>query len=121
MQVFADHCVPTDVVTTLRAVGIEVHRASEVGLDRAPDEQLFEYAKRRRMMLLTADRDFGNIIRFDIQRSFGVVILELESLSKAALLRRVREFFRHVRSRSLRGKLVLLDPTRERVWPRGKR
>jgi len=43
MRVFADHCVHTDVVAALLKIGIEVERAIEKGLERSPDEEIFNF------------------------------------------------------------------------------
>ena len=118
MRLFADHCVPTDVVVALRTLGCQVERAYDVGLDRASDAEIFAYARQHRRILLTTDRDFGNIVRFAISTSPGVVILELEEVSRTTLVKRVQGFFRAVRPSSLRGRLTLLEPTRIRIWPK---
>src|SRR3989338_3400246 len=107
MLLLADHCVPTDVVDVLRTLG----------LARAADETVFDHARRHGQTLVTTDRDFGNIVRFPIRQSPGIVILELEGVSKTALLARVQSFFKNIRPSALRGRLTLLEPSRVRVWP----
>ena len=118
MRLFADHCIPTDLVETLRTFGLSVERASDVGLAQAADDALFTYASKTGRVLLTSDRDFGNMIRFDVARTSGIVIVELEHVTRARLCRRVHEFFRDTRPESLRGRLTLLQPHRIRTWPR---
>lgn len=120
MRVFADHCVSTDAVVGLRLLGIPVQRAYEVGLERAEDEVLFAHAQQTGQVLLSFDQDFGNIVRFDVTHSLGIVIVEVERFSKNHLLRRLQEFFRDTPERTVRGRLHVLKPGRTRVWPKPK-
>jgi predicted nuclease of predicted toxin-antitoxin system len=69
MKIFADHCVHTDVVEMLRSLGFQVQKASEVNLEKSSDEEIFNYAVKTKQVLLTFDKDFGNIIRFNIRKS----------------------------------------------------
>ena len=121
MRLFADHCVPTDVVETLRAGGMIVQRAYEVELDRAADEELFEHAQKTHQVLLSFDQDFANMVRFDVIHSPGIVIIEPERFSKTSLLRRVEGFFRTTPESTLRGRLHILQPHRTRTWPNPQR
>jgi len=116
MRVLADHDVPTDVVQALRHQGLRVQRAYEVGLERASDEALFEYAQKTAQVLLTFDHDFGNIARFPPERSAGIVLVMINGLSKDAIVKRVCQFFAGTRASRLRRKLFFIDRTEIRLW-----
>ena len=118
MRVFADHCIPADVIRALRETGIDVERALDAGLDRASDEKLFEHARKTAQVLLTLDHDFGNIARFRIDRSAGVVLLAVEGMSKATIVNRVRDFLTGTRTTRLRGRMFLIDHAGVHLWPK---
>lgn len=118
MRVFADQCVHTDVVEALRKMEVEVERAIDKELEEAPDEEIFKYILKTSQILLTFDRDFGNIIRFDIESSRGVVVIYIERMSRARIIERTVKFFKEIEENELRGKLFIVEPERIRAWPK---
>jgi predicted nuclease of predicted toxin-antitoxin system len=123
MEIFADHCVHTEVVEALREFGFKVERAGEVGLEASSDEEVFDYIIKTSQVLLTFDRGFGNILRFNIRRSAGVVIFHLEAyrrrLSREVIIKRVIGFFSRIKQRNLKGRLFVVDIFgRIRIWPK---
>jgi len=50
----------------LAALGHDVTRAVEVGLTRASDEDVLQYARSSEWLLVTRDRDFGNLVLFEV-------------------------------------------------------
>lgn len=120
MRLFADHCVPTDIIRVLREMGFEVIRAYDVGLDRAEDESIFDYARRHGAILVTVDRDFCNIVRFQITKARGVVLIELEAFSKQFVRERLEGFFSRLTPQTIRGRLAILKPSTVTIWPKSR-
>ena len=116
MRVFTDHCVHTDVVEALLKIGVEVERAIEKGLERSPDEEIFNYILKSSQVFLTFDKDFGNIIRFDIKSSKGVVIIYTEKMMKTQIIKTIINFFQKIKEKDLKGKLFVIEPRGIRVW-----
>lgn len=116
MHIFADQYVHTNVIEALRKIGLKVERAIDKGLERADDEEIFKYAFKNRHILLTFDTDFGNIIRFDIKKSMGVVIVYIERLTRKEIIRLTVKFFRSINRKRLQGSLFIIEPHRTRVW-----
>ena len=61
----------------LRAAGYSVTTVVEEGLSSASDDRLIEVCRSERKCLVTLDLDFGNPLRFDPSRHFGIVVLRL--------------------------------------------
>lgn len=118
MEIFADNCVHKDVIEALRKDGFEVESAIEKGLDKTPDEEIFDRILKKSLILLTFDHDFGNTVRFDIRSSLGVVIVYIERMSRAKIIERTVRFFKGIKKSELRGKLFIIEPARIRVWPK---
>ncbi len=79
----ADESVDLPIVNGLRARGIEVLYVAEMdpGID---DEAVLDEANRHQGMLLTQDKDFGELV-FRLGRvSAGVVLIRLAGLTPAA-------------------------------------
>jgi len=120
MKIFADQCIHADVIKALREEDFKVETAAEVGMSKSSDEEIFNYALENSQVLLTFDHDFGNILRFDIEQSQGVVIFYLdERLSRETIESRAVKFFSEFEEDDLKGKLLTISAAGQvRVWPK---
>lgn len=58
----ADEHVPQEVVTGLKARGIEAYSAYHEGLSGKSDREVFQYAQQENRIILTNDTDFFSLI-----------------------------------------------------------
>lgn len=118
-KILADHCVPQDLLSPLLKAGFRIETARSKKLDETSDDEIFKYAQKHGYVFLTVDNDFGNIVRFDIRNSHGVVIVALGSRADEMPHKLVR-FFADIekKRRKLEGLLYLLDRDAVRIWPR---
>ena len=80
MKFVADEDVDRPIVERLRQVGHEVWYMAEME-PGTPDEVVLSLAKGEDALLVTADKDFGELV-FRLRRlTSGVVLLRLEGLS----------------------------------------
>ncbi len=83
MRFLADENVARPIVEGLRAAGLDVESIGETKAG-ASDSQVVEAARQGGRVLVTEDRDFGEMIvrqKLDLR---GVILLELARLSNAA-------------------------------------
>lgn len=95
MRVLADESVDGEIVRALRAAGHAVDYAAELD-PGAPDDLVLGRATTTRAILVTADKDFGELVFRQRRASSGVVLVRLAGLSsarKAAIV--VGAFERH--------------------------
>lgn len=118
MHIFTDHCVHNDVITALQQTGFKVTKALDKKLDRASDDEIFHYIVKNKYILLTFDKDFGNIIRFNIKESTGIVIAYVETMNKEEIVQRILEFFKKINPKILKSSLFIIELERTRVWRR---
>lgn len=114
---FADHCVHAGVIEALRQAGWQIETAAEVGLTSATDDSIFQYVLKTKQILLTFDADFGNILRFDIKKSFGVIVVYVNNVKKDDMINMIIRFLQNT-SLPLRGKLFIIEHNQVRVWPK---
>ena len=94
MNLLADESVDSPIVERLRAAGHDVTYVAELSPSIADDDVL-KLANDRRLALVTADKDFGDLV-FRLGRAHaGVVLVRLEGLSADAKARIVEEVFRN--------------------------
>lgn len=74
----ADECVFACTVRLMRDLGLEVHRAQDLGLRGAKDREIFLEAQRREAVLVTNDRGFGDVRLYPPSSHFGIIVLKME-------------------------------------------
>ena len=115
LKIFADQCVYSDTVKTLRKEGFDVIWAREISLKKAPDEVIFNFAYSQKRILLTFDRGLGDFYRFDIAKSFGVVVILIKNRSIRGVILDTISFFRKFRERNFRKTLFIIRQNLVRV------
>jgi predicted nuclease of predicted toxin-antitoxin system len=106
-------------LSLLRWSGHDVATVRGEGLGGASDTAVFETCVAEERTLITLDHDFGNVLRFPPESSYGIVILEIPGrLSEEAIVHRLEEFLSVVASRPLRRELWIVEPGRVRIHQR---
>jgi predicted nuclease of predicted toxin-antitoxin system len=118
MRLLADENIPGDTIRALRAAGHDVFAAAEAA-PGAADQVLLDRARSEARVVLTFDRDFGELaVREPSEAPTGVVLLRFTPPDAAAVTRVVLELLtrsdltieaflsvveaRHIRQRPLR-------------------
>ena len=89
--------------------------AKEAGLSGADDQAIYDFAKEKGRALLTFDRDFGDIFRFDIARSAGVVIVLISKMTRQEIIDITLGFLSLPEKLELAGKLVIIGKNKIRI------
>lgn len=113
MNLLADENIDKPVVDALRANGYDVGYVAEMepGIS---DDRVLELANREGVLLLTADRDFGELV-FHLRRaSSGVVLIRLAGLSPKRKAEIVIAHFAH-HFQELMGKFSVITSTGIRI------
>ena len=79
MKLKLDENVDLRVVTFLRLAGHDVETVPNQGLTSAPDVELINVCRQEERCLVTADRGFGNRMRFNPSEYAGIVVIRLTS------------------------------------------
>ena len=115
MRFLADENVSRLVVERLRAAGFDVASVQETR-PGASDKDVLDEASSDDRVLLTEDRDFGELVVRQRLKVRGVVLLELHRLPGAAAAEFVAEIVR-IHASKLAGNLLVVEPARIRVRP----
>jgi predicted nuclease of predicted toxin-antitoxin system len=115
MRWLADECVHSDVVRDLRVSGHDVIYAAEV-FRRTPDADIADEALRDGRILLTEDKDFGDIAFQQLRAVPAIVLLrfpqERRQLKSVRLLQVIARY-----GITLSGNFTVVEETRERQRP----
>jgi predicted nuclease of predicted toxin-antitoxin system len=115
VRLFADECVAYSTIRRLRAAGFDIVAAADV-CPSVDDAQVLAAANNDGRVLLTADKDFGElVVRFG-HETRGVVNLALGDLPAVARARIAEARLNELGDRIL-GNLVTIEPGRVRIRP----
>ncbi len=78
MRFLCDANVQRVVAAAIREAGHDVVRVSEIG-PRMRDSQVLELARNERRILVTHDKDFGELVFLRRQLATGVILLRLST------------------------------------------
>jgi predicted nuclease of predicted toxin-antitoxin system len=109
----ADENCDFAVVRALRSAGHDVISVAELS-PRADDNVVLNLARRDQRLLLTEDKDFGNLVYADAQATAGVILIRYSAKARGQLPDAV---VRLVTSRGsdLLGRFVVMQPGRVRL------
>ena len=81
MRYLADESVERQIVDALRRAGHDVDYIAEL-VPGAPDPDVLERANRESSVLITGDKDFGELVYRRRQQNSGVVLFRLSGLTQ---------------------------------------
>lgn len=118
LRLLVDENLPRSLTRALREVGHEVWDIRELGLRGISDEQVFRQAQELGAALLSADKGFGNVVRFPPASHLGIVVVRLPTdMPVADLCRVVISALKGLEPDELRGRLCIVRPGQVRFRP----
>ena len=112
MELLADENIPVLAITRLRDDGWTVHAMRDID-PGAHDDVVADLANRTNLLLVTQDRDFGEIVIARGVPIAGVVLVELERLSLQAQIERLSSCLATERA-LLADNFTVVEPSRVR-------
>ncbi|MGO9911621.1 MAG: DUF5615 family PIN-like protein [Acidimicrobiales bacterium] len=112
MKLLLDANLSPRVVDRLAAAGFETVHVHSIGLLRASDEQIFDYAIQHEHVVVTADTDFPMMLA--LRRSAGPSVILLRGVAElepAVLASLIAENVAAVADQLEQGAVVSLSPT----------
>ena len=118
LKFFADECINIDIVLALRQNSFDVLTVRDAGLVGVDDDAVFNFARDNKRILLTFDRGFGDIFRFDISKSSGVIVILMSQMSRDEIIEITSKFISLIQKQGFNGKLAIIGKTRIRISER---
>ena len=115
MKLLADECCDAALVETLRADGHDVLYVFE-SLRGAFDEDVLTRAFSEDRLLITEDKDFGELVYRLERPAKGIILLRFETIDRALKIPRLLELLRQD-SQRLPGSFVVIEADKVRVRP----
>jgi len=115
MQWLADECIFGPLVSSLRKAGHDVVYVAEIA-QQTDDIALTQWAWRESRLLLTEDKDFGEILLRQKRIVPGLVLLRIAPEQRAQMWPRLRDAIERL-GRELHGHHTVIDINRIRSRP----
>ncbi len=112
LKLYLDQMFRLDVAQALRGEGHDVVRASELGQDRADDEQILAQAISENRVLITLDEHFGDWVVLPLSQHPGVIRLKVNPTTSKNVANLLLPFLRLHSSEHFKDHLVILSPKR---------
>jgi predicted nuclease of predicted toxin-antitoxin system len=113
MKLFADENMARAIVSKFRDKGHDVMYASEVE-PGAADTDWLERAEQDGRIIITSDKDFGDLIFRDRLTSHGVVMLRLNDMTLIDRIARLEQAWPVVQAHPS-GKFIVITPSKIRI------
>lgn len=109
----ADESCDFAVVRALRSAGYDVLAIAELA-PQTPDTEVIDLAADKRRVLLTEDKDFGQLVYAELRESSGVILIRFPTAEREALPATVLDAVNELQER-LFGAFIVLTPQRIRI------
>jgi len=113
MRFLADENCDFPVVRALRAAGHDVLCVSEI-TPRAEDSEVIKLAYDEKRILLTEDKDFGQLVYSHGQKTLGVIFLRFPTSARRQISRDVVNLVKQ-QGEKLAGCFITVQPGRIRI------
>lgn len=108
--------MPRSTARLLRELGYEEQDIRDCGLRGAEDEVIYEFAQKAEAVILTYDREFGNILRFPLGKHFGIIIAHFPNeLSTEEINRCLLERLKGISEDEIKGNLITIELRKTRI------
>ena len=115
MRLLVDESCDFSLVRALRAAGHDTVAVAEL-TPRADDETVLNLAVQGERLLLTEDKDFGQLVYAGGLKSCGVMLLRFPARTREHVVQTVLNLIAD-RGNELRGRFVVVQPGRIRIGP----
>ena len=115
MKVKLDENLPHSLINVLTSAGHDTDSVADEGLTGADDQTVFVSARNAGRLLVTLDRGFGDIRRYEPGTHAGIVVLRLPDESAAAVVGAIRRLMAQHSLEDLFGAIAIVEPARLRI------
>jgi predicted nuclease of predicted toxin-antitoxin system len=115
IKFLADMGISPRTVDFLRGLGYQATHLSQEGMERMPDSEILEKARREDRILLTHDLDFGHLLAASGDQLPSVIVFRLRNMSPEQVNRYIHYAITHHREALDHGAIVAISEAGVRV------
>lgn len=115
MKILIDMNLSPEWVGVLEAAGWQAMHWSSIGKASAPDEEIFQYAKKHEFVIFTHDLDFGSILAATNASYPSVIQVRVQDVTPQYLSSLVISALYQFKDQLYAGALITIDEKKSRV------
>lgn len=115
MKFLVDMPLSPKTVNFLKNMGYEAIRVSELGMAKSKDRDIFDYAEKHDMILLSAYLDFGTILAFTHSIKPSVIIFRLNDPSPEHVNSLLSSNLSNIEEELMKGVIVIIEDAEIRI------
>ena len=114
-RVLLDQGLPRSAASLLRDEGWDVVHTGEIGLSRATDREILDFARTEERVIITLDSDFHTILAVTNASSPSVIRIRLEGLRGPDFALLIRRIWPKVEPQLKKGAMVTVSESAIRI------
>jgi predicted nuclease of predicted toxin-antitoxin system len=115
VKFLADECTGLPTIRLLRELGYLVITAEEANLSGKSDIEILKYAVKEKMILITEDTDFGNILLYPPKFHHGIVLLRFRHRLEEEIHAVLSNLLTELKPKDFTKSLIIVDAEKYRV------
>lgn len=116
MNAVIDEDLPRTFADTLSNLGFNVFDVRDYGLRGSSDDQIFNFAQKRKAVLFSGDLGFSNVLTFPLGEHNGICILRFPNETSVQRIKgEVARLLSGVLTEDYSGNLIILTPGKLRI------
>ena len=115
MRIIADQDVYKITIDKLTDLGHDIVTAKSLDLHKASDEELLQAAKKANRLLITRDKDFGELLFLSKKESAGVILLRGDFKNFEKVHDELQKLLHEQKEAVLKRSLSVVEPKRYRI------
>lgn len=115
MKLISDENIPHIINNYFKTNKVDVVTSKDLGLTSAPDEHYIIQAQKLRRTILTGDLGFTKLTNILDTTKYGLILLRYKGKIPEGLYKVLAIFIVEYRSKSLNGKIIVVDQHKFRV------
>ncbi len=115
MKILVDMPLSPKTVNFLKNMGFDTIRVNELGMAKSKDKDIFDYAKKNDMTILTEDLDFGTILAFTRSNKPSVIIFRLNDPSPEHVNLLLSSHISSIEEDLLKGAIIIVEDREIRI------
>lgn len=114
MRFLIDADCPRAIGTVLKESGYEVTDIRDIK-PSASDDEIYELIKRESFILITRDTDFGNILRYPVTSTCGIILLRVHFMPVDDIVALIKDIIARIPKDEFLGSLIVARAGRYRI------
>jgi len=115
MHFLLDNNLSPKLIELLSEINHQATHVYDIGLSKASDKEIFQYAKDNSMVIISADTDFGYLLSEWNSSQPSIIIARYISLNPEIFIKYLERILQDFEEELITGSLIVIQPDKVRI------